>query len=83
MKLYPNPVRDVLRVELNAPVKGVYKVRFIDPSGRVSLEKSMQLSTGTNIFTVDAGTLSSGFYYVQVVQETGLKVLSVQKLLKQ
>lgn len=60
IKLYPNPVHDVLYVEFNDEAKGLYTI--MDLYGRI-LQKGRFLK---NPISIDTGTLLSGPYYLHI-----------------
>ncbi len=69
-KLYPNPCTNVLNIELlNA---GNFTAKIIDISGRQLLETSNQK-------TIDVTSLSSGVYFIKIMQGNAQQVASFVK----
>lgn len=65
MTLYPNPVRDVLRLEFSGIRAG--QIDLYDVSGRIVLTERMQ----GQLMTLPVGHLPKGMYIVQVLHENG------------
>ncbi|NOR33267.1 MAG: T9SS type A sorting domain-containing protein, partial [Bacteroidales bacterium] len=59
LEIYPNPVRDELFINVNAPVS----YRISDSSGRVLLNER------TSANSIDVSVLQDGIYFIQVVLE--------------
>ncbi|MBS1646714.1 MAG: T9SS type A sorting domain-containing protein [Bacteroidetes bacterium] len=77
----PNPVADVLQVELNAPADGLYTFTFTSMAG-LSLDKKIELKKGSNRLAIDVTTdLRSGVYFLKITDEGG-NTLGTNKLLK-
>ena len=80
--IYPNPVRDYVAVTLSSKSNATGIVKILDASGAVQLQKSVQLKTGNNAFTINnLGSLGAGMYVLQVTIE-GSNAPLVKKLLK-
>ncbi len=74
VKLYPNPVNNLLYIENNNGFP-IEKVRILDPIGKIILQK-------TNSFeTINVENLNSGLYLLQITTENN-KIIT-QKFLKQ
>jgi hypothetical protein len=63
LKLYPNPARDILFVELGSPLKGTPAIEIYDLMGRHIL---FDASFADNRFTVHATSIQSGMYVLLV-----------------
>ncbi|MBO9570680.1 MAG: T9SS type A sorting domain-containing protein [Chitinophagaceae bacterium] len=70
IKVYPNPINTVLQVAINQPGVQHYVIRLINKSGKV-VYNHKHSSTGGAI-SVDAGHLSPGTYFLEVLNENGL-----------
>jgi PKD repeat protein len=64
--LYPNPVTDILTMELNAPVSGTATVEVIDMQGRVIHRELTELSSGHNRVRIQTGDLNKGVYQLRI-----------------
>ena len=74
VKLYPNPVNNLLYIENNNGFP-IEKVRILDPIGKIILQK-------TNSFeTINVENLNSGLYLLQITTENNQII--TQKFLKQ
>lgn len=61
LKLYPNPVQEVLHIEGDFLIQGgTYLVRLLDFTGKLVLEQE------TNSSELDLSTLGSGMYFLQL-----------------
>lgn len=77
----PNPVRDVLNIEIQAAYSGNYSFMVIDMLGAV-IEKSVQLSKGSNKVKLTVfSKLSKGFYMLKIVDENNV-IISTKKVVK-
>jgi hypothetical protein len=67
IKAFPVPFRSVFSVFVKAPSTGRANIRVLDFSGRVLINKSIDVSQGSNykIEMSPAGTRRFGLYFVQ------------------
>jgi PKD repeat protein len=66
--LSPNPVKDILRIELSSNVNKLLDMQIINNLGQVLLKDNMA-SNGT--FEIDVNGLSSGIYFLVLLDENG------------
>jgi hypothetical protein len=79
--IYPNPIADFVRVELEAKVKENAQIRIMDMSGKVVLTQLEPVQIGGNQITINGlGKLSRGTYIIEIT--TGTEKLR-EKLTKQ
>lgn len=64
--VYPNPTRDVLRVDVNATEAATTLVQVSDLMGRVVLSQSVTVNKGANLLPFSVSSLPSGTYFVKV-----------------
>lgn len=64
--VYPNPTRDVLRVDVNATEASTTLVQVSDLMGRVVLSQSVAVNRGANLLPLNVASLPSGAYFVKV-----------------
>ncbi len=67
-KVYPNPVRNQLNIELPNNYKGFINLKIVDPLGRIYDLGKIKTSPGRNNIEVDISklSLSKGIYYLQL-----------------
>ena len=66
MAIYPNPTRDVLRVDLNATEAATTLIQITDLMGRVVLSQSVTINKGANLLPFNVASLPSGAYFVKI-----------------
>lgn len=69
--MYPNPVRDWLRIRLASPAVNKVDVFITDMTGRVIRQQAAQLIAGDNVVNLAMQGLQAGQYLVKVVCSTG------------
>jgi hypothetical protein len=70
--LFPNPVRQIMNVDINTPKATSATLKVTDATGRVVKVISMQLSAGANSTQVDLQGLADGMYMVHITNGKGL-----------
>jgi len=63
--LYPNPVKSILTGHLSIPQTGNVALKLYDLSGRIVLEKRLDLSEGEQEISLDLSHLAVGVYNLQ------------------
>jgi hypothetical protein len=68
VKLYPNPVKDIAIVSVNLPQQAIVSAEITNLFGRqlISLDKGY-MEAGIQQFSIDAGNLAAGIYFIIVV----------------
>ena len=74
----PNPVADLMKLEITSRAAGNFDLRIVDLSGKVVRTEPIFLSSGDNQKSISVANLESGYYIVQLSGET--HVTSVQML---
>lgn len=64
----PNPVDDILNLEIESCVEGKCSILVIDMIGKTHYINNINLHLGTNTQTLDLSNLSSGIYFLEVIQ---------------
>ncbi len=64
----PNPVDDILNLEIESWVEGKCSILVIDMIGKTHYINNINLHLGTNTQTLDLSNLSSGIYFLGVIQ---------------
>ncbi len=78
--LWPNPVRDALTIQMDDTLAGKMVVQVADGSGVVRLVMNGVKTSGANQFTIPAGRLLPGVYFVRIMVGDRLQVRKVLKL---
>ena len=67
MTVYPNPVKDIAKVSVNLKQSANVSVELTNLVGQqvMSLNKG-NMSAGSQQFTIDASSLTSGVYFITV-----------------
>jgi PKD repeat protein len=63
---YPNPVGEILYLDLNNPANVIAMTEVIDLQGRIIFSKSINLPSGKNQITIPTGNLSKGMYLLRI-----------------
>ncbi len=71
LKAFPNPVQDLVTVEVLAPRAGAVTFEVLDLQGRPLQQRSEQLTEGLNQVEFRLGTLPTGIYLIQAVDALG------------
>ncbi len=74
--IYPNPVKNKLNLNFNSDKAMMVEVVVVDNEGKMVGSQQVQIAAGVSIQSINVGALSSGVYYVRVVNSdggTGLK----------
>lgn len=64
--VYPNPVRNVLNVRINADKADRATLALTDISGKLVLTRSVQIVAGPNLVPVQVNSLSAGTYFIKI-----------------
>jgi len=64
MRLYPNPARDFVNLEISAGKTGLLKISIFNESGQLIMADDMMLIAGTNVHRMDSTTWTTGLYYI-------------------
>ena len=71
LRVYPNPVENVVNVQWNASSTGKGYVRILDATGRKMLEQKIDVMQGLNSYrlTLDKKIIGQGNYLIQIESE--------------
>ena len=69
--LYPNPVNDVLNMEIKNLSSSHSSIQIFDAMGRVVLTKNVELVTGNQEVNIPVGKLIPGIYYLRIADASG------------
>ena len=65
-ELFPNPTSQSTTLEFDSPVAHMASLTIMDALGRVVETKALAVNQGHNLTTVDASTMETGTYVVQI-----------------
>ena len=65
MLIYPNPVFNILNLQLNVNTEGAAQIDIMDITGKQVLMKKQTMLEGENLMTIDVSNLSSGMYMIR------------------
>lgn len=80
ISLYPNPITNSVNLILYASEKITTTLFITDVSGKVVLQKNMQVNAGDNYVSLDVNNFSKGTYAIKVVTQKG--EITVTKFVK-
>ncbi len=81
LKAYPNPVADLVTVQVLAPRAGYFTFEVLDLTGRARQSSTQQLTEGLNEVEFRLGSLPEGIYLIRTVD--ALNRLSVVRVSRQ
>ncbi len=65
MLIYPNPVQNILSVQLTTTTEGSAQIALMDITGKIVITKKQNLLKGLNEVSLDVSKLSAGMYLIQ------------------
>ncbi|MBL7899954.1 MAG: T9SS type A sorting domain-containing protein [Crocinitomicaceae bacterium] len=70
ISIYPNPVADIMNIQLSVPKTALYNVTILNTLGEiVSVVYNGELKAGDNLLAYSGATLSKGVYLVRITSE--------------
>ena len=69
--LFPNPASSIINMLIAAPGKDKVSVVVTDMSGRIMIQKSMNVETGSNTLPLNISALPGGNYFIKLVSSNG------------
>ncbi len=79
---FPNPVKDILNIDINSLDNSYIDLSLIDNSGRKVIEKHRNIKEGDNKIRIDVSSLNSGIYYLRtIISGKSQKVLKSGKII--
>jgi hypothetical protein len=70
VKIFPNPVNDILHVSASLQMQTSLQVEIYDLAGRKLYSAQQNLSAGNSDFSVSTSQFSSGMYYLSISSTT-------------
>ena len=71
LRIYPNPARDLVNVNLGRPSERDGRFEIIDMNGRIV--RNEHVPTGYQVYQLDIHSLNRGFYMIQWYEDGALK----------
>ena len=71
IELFPNPVSDVLQVQLPSRQKGTVQITITDAAGRQVYLKQQQINEGNNAISIPVQHFAKGTYYLVIDNQEG------------
>lgn len=71
VKVYPNPVKDMLQIQVQSAANGDFTLRVVDAQGRLMLSRKYGVTTGPQILSLPVQTLAKGWYVLVMMQADG------------
>lgn len=69
IKLYPNPTRELVKIDWESPVAGETLLRLVDAMGREVFQKNVTQMKGLNSTIFSVENRSKGIYFIQINQQ--------------
>lgn len=70
--VFPNPGREVVNIEIIGLEEKNVRIRLMDPSGKVFMEKNLLVTKGRNLFNVEIQDLLPGPYILSMEDDRGV-----------
>ncbi len=80
LSIHPNPVANLLNVDLNAVANDRIIWQMLDNSGRVLMQGNTYVQKGQNTFSIEVGKLQRGIYFLKVMGSSISQGIKVEKL---
>jgi hypothetical protein len=64
LQLFPNPVKDVLQVQVPSQKKEMLRLFISDIAGKIVYERDLQVNEGNNAISIPVITLPPGVYHL-------------------
>lgn len=69
--LFPNPATTVVNLMLSSPVRDKVQMTVTDMSGRMVIQRQLNVETGTNNLPINVSALAAGTYMVRLIDSNG------------
>ncbi len=76
-KLYPNPVSNVLNIEIKTEENGIYSFNMFNVTGQLISSEQINITAGSNMIKLNTNELSQGTYILRIQDSNNN---SIQKL---
>lgn len=79
IRAYPNPVQDVLTLNLDKADAGIYEVVVYSASGAVVASEQLNIQPGNYNGTINASAWAHGLYFVHIQKDGDKRVIPITK----
>lgn len=80
IKVYPNPIKNTMKVDLSLATSQLVDIQILDLSGRQINQHSFKGTQGLNHFEVPTNQLDKGTYFVKILKNnSSLEVIKINK----
>ena len=82
LTVYPNPVSTNLTVSFHTAYKGHANLVIINVVGQQLVSQKIKITAAANTINLDMSNYVAGIYMLQLVDDSGVKIGEVQKVIK-
>lgn len=75
VKVYPNPAKDFINMELQSDQSKDAMLRFYSMTGSLIYSEQVFIDAGENTYTINTNNLPSGVYFLKIENENPIKVI--------
>jgi len=79
IEMYPNPTAGNANVVFGSEVGGMYTINVLNTLGQVVYSQTAFSTTGENTHAIDISELSSGLYFINLIEDGGIRSLRLVK----
>ena len=79
LRVYPNPTAGNATVVFETEAEGKYTLNVLNILGQVVYSKTASSVKGENTLSIDISELSSGLYFINLMEESGMRSLRLEK----
>lgn len=70
-RMFPNPATTVVNLMLSSPVRDKVQMQVTDMSGRIMMQRQLNVETGSNTLPITVSGLAGGTYMIRLMSSTG------------
>jgi hypothetical protein len=78
--IYPNPVKDLMKVDINADKTDKGVIIITDINGKQVYSRNVNVAAGSNTFSIDISNMAQGAYIIKVQLTDDLVVKKFTKM---
>lgn len=78
--IYPNPVEDILNINLNGLNEGIYKIDLIDNIGKLIHQSQGNVTKEKNTLQLKVNEIASGNYFIRIESTHFSKSVKINKV---
>lgn len=80
INIYPNPVGEVMTLDITSRTAGAFEVNFADVSGKILRTETISLTSGKNEKSFNVSDLQKGYYLIQLCGDEHVTAKQMIKL---